>query len=272
MQSHLLAEHRYDYAKFVLRAPLDLCEQYKLQFVQLVAAGDEFDGNGSGYNVKPLRRTPDGQWIYVYELWGPLAQIVRYFSWEAWGKLIERLDVKFDYDVTPSGVRALRDQLEGSGSGGRNVQTFNSRVREKKEGRDGGGFGVAVGSHKSESRLSAYKRGRELGGVEYQISGKKVKKGAAVVDMLLKEGREDVATDPWTELRQHLFTSAVTEYKKATGLSFTEMCQILATGQSDSVVERSLRAIEQHITLLDKEGLEVVRGVVQERLSLDWAA
>lgn len=270
MKSYLLADHRADYVKFTLRAPLDLCEQYKLRFIEIVANGEEFDGPDSGQHVKALRRHADGNWTYVYEIYGPLAQMVRYFDWDAWSPLLERLDVKFDYDISIEGVRALREHLEGQGSGGRNVQTFNSRVRTKKDGRDAGGFGVAIGSHKSDTRLSSYKRGSERGGIEYQLKGRPVKMGVAVIDMMRKSNQEPAHRDPWSELRQQVFTIAVKDYEKATGLSFSEMCDTLAGGTADSIVERSLREIEERVRNLDLTGLRVAQALVQERLALDF--
>lgn len=270
MKSYLQASHRPDYVKFVLRAPLDLCEQYKLRFIEIIASGDEYDGPDSGYHVKPVCRHKDGNWTYAYEMYGPLAQVVRYFDWKSWSPLLQRFDVRIEHDLSIEGVRALREHLEGRGAGGRNVHTFNSRIRTKKDGRDAGGFGIGVGSHKSDARMTAYKRGSEMGGIEYQLSGKRVKTGVGVIDMLRKAGHEQSEIDPWYEMRHQIFTIAVKDYEKDTGLSFAEMLDLLATGAADSAVERSLRRIEQEMASLDKSGLEVVRAVVQERLALDF--
>lgn len=264
-------QHRPDYVKFVFRGPLDLCQQYELRFIETIAAGEEFDGKDSGYHVKPICRHKDGHWSYAYEIYGPLAQIVRYFDWAVWSPLLQRFDVRLDFDLTIDGVRALREHLEQGGSGGRNVHTFNSRVRSKKDGRDAGGFGVGVGSHKSTARMTAYKRGNEMGGIEYQLTGRRVNTGVGVVNMLRKAGHENSHDDPWSEFRQQVFVVAVKDFEKSTGLGFSDMLDTLATGTADSVVERSLRQIEQHLSQLDKSGLEVVKAMVQETLALDFA-
>lgn len=271
MRTYLDTQHRADYVKFLFRGPVDLCEQYKLRFIELISSGDEWDGPESGYVAKPLRKHTDGNWTYVFELFGPLSQVVKYFDWKTWSVMLERFDVKFDLDINSDGVQALRSHLEVYGAGGRNVQTFNSRVRTKKDGRDAGGFGVAVGSHKSTSRLSAYKRGKEAGGVEYQLTGKPVDTAKGVINMLRGEQHEQACKDPWGEFEQQLFTIAVKDYEKATKLSFSEMCGLLMNKPSDSVVERALTIIERQVSNLDKTGLEVVRALVQEQLSFDFA-
>lgn len=272
MRTFLEAAHRPDYAKFLFRGPVDLCEQYKLRFIELISSGEEFDGPDSGYVAKPLRRHNDGNWTYVFELYGPLAQVVKYFDWKTWSAMLERFDVKFDLDLTNEGVLALRSHLETYGAAGRNVHTFNSRIRTKKDGRDAGGFGVAVGSHKSHSRLSAYKRGKERGGVEFQLTGKPVGNAVAVINMLRGENHEQATKDPWAEFSQQLFVVAVKDYEKSMKLSFSEMCGVLTEKPSDSVVERALAAIEKQVAHLDRTGLEVVRAMVQEQLSFDFAA
>lgn len=271
MRTISTTQHRPDYVKFVFRGPLDLCETYKLRFIETIAAGEEFDGSESGYHVKPICKHKDGHWSYAYEVYGPLAQVVRYFDWKAWSPLLQRFDVRIDYDLTIEGVRALREHLEQNGSGGRNVHTFNSRVRNKKDGRDAGGFGVGVGSHKSSARLTAYKRGKEMGGLEYQLSGKRVNTGVGVVDMLRKAGHEQSHDDPWAEFRQQVFTIAVKDFERSTGMSYNDMLDTLATGTSDTPLERSMRQIELHMSQLDKSGLEVVRAMAQEALALDWS-
>lgn len=270
MQPHDVLAHRYDYAKFLLRGPLDLCEHYKLHFVQTIAAGDEDTDGTSGYKAQPVCRHADGQWTYTYEIWGPLSAVVRFLDWNQWSKICHRLDIRWDTDVTTSGIRALRDQLEQGGSGGRNVHTFNSRVRNKKDGRDSGGFGVAVGSHKSELRFSAYKRGSEKGACEFQLSGKRIKTAMSVVNMEITEGDKLTRTDPWSTLRIKLLSNALRTLREGSKLNIEEVHTVLTTGLSDTPVERSLREIERHIEVLDRTGLEVARGLVQERLALDF--
>lgn len=270
MISHLQAEHRCDYVKFLFRGPLDLCEQWKLRFIETIAAGEEYDGSHSGYVAKPLRKGADGLWTYVFEIYGPLAQVVTYFDWDAWSPHLERFDVKFDLGLSTEGVKSLRSHLETYGAGGRNVQTFNSRVRTKEDGRDGGGFGIAVGSHKSDLRFSAYKRGNENGGVEFQVRGARVKNGVSVTNMLRQEGKEEPCKDPWAEFEQHIFTMAQTAFKKDAKLTWEELTGILTEEPVDSTVEKALRVIEGQLDKLDKTALEVVRALVQEQLTFDF--
>lgn len=262
-------DHTTDYAKFLFRGPLDLCEQYKLRFIEVISCGSDEEEKNSGYRAEPLRKHADGQWTYVFEIYGPLSNIVRYLNWKSWSPLLQRMDVRWEVEANSEGVKALRNQFEGHGAGGRNVQTFNSRIRTKKDGRDAGGFGVAVGSHKSTMRFSAYKRGKEKAACEVQFSGGKIDAAVALINGMAQRDIGLSMIDPWVELRRQLFDMGAREMKKCSGLTLTEIESILETGTSDTVQERALRIIERNLDNLDTTGLEVALNTIQLRLALD---
>jgi hypothetical protein len=108
---------------------------------------------------------------FFLEIWGDMAD--RFISVKG-EKLIKlavrcmRLDYRIPFQGEPD-LRILGDEL--SKGTHLNYQTYNSRVRQKTDGRDGGGYGFSVGSMKSTYRLSAYKRGNERPACEAQFRG-----------------------------------------------------------------------------------------------------
>lgn len=105
------------------------------------------------------------------EIWGDLAN--EYYERQCAALFpsdVMRLDfrVELPADVDLNAIAAKAETV-----GRRQFQKFNQRVREKSDDRSSGGFGLAKGSHKSEKRVSVYKRGQELPAAEIQLRGKK---------------------------------------------------------------------------------------------------
>lgn len=101
------------------------------------------------------------------EIWGDLAN-------EYYERLVMELQgvdvMRIDYREELPGevdLNALADKAQNVGR--RQYQKFNQRVREKSNDRSAGGFGLAKGSHKSERRISVYKRASELPAAEIQL-------------------------------------------------------------------------------------------------------
>lgn len=270
MEKPVGREIRIDYVKFSIRAAVDLCWQYRQQFVELMGEMPEFTDKDSGYNAMCVRAYKDGTYLYVYEAWGKLADNVVFMAWNPWHQFIERMDIRYETEVSVDGVEAFRAHCNQFGTSGRNVQTFNSRARTKRNGRDAGGYGLAVGSHKSEFRMSAYKRGKEASAVEFQFRGKRLKAAAAMVEEA-KQRREAVSlVDPWRDMAYKLAMMARRDVRTIAGLELEELDDLLQTGVGDTLQEAALRRIESDVKRLDRTALEVARGYIQERLILDF--
>lgn len=129
--------------------------------------------------------------LKIFEVWGPAAQNV----WDALrtlpvgtreGVKLLRVDVRQELPEATS-ITDVANAL--AGAKGKNVQTFNTRPRTKKGDRDSGGQGVAVGSHKSDRRLTAYQRGKERPAMEVQLRKRAVE---AAWDRFLRAPRGDM--------------------------------------------------------------------------------
>lgn len=110
--------------------------------------------------------------LYSFETWGKLSDVMaRYADDREWAHL-QRLDYQIPCDIDDEKIHGLYEHLRKNKARGRNVTSFDTRPREKSQGRHAGGHGVALGSHKSDKRLSISKRKGESGYIELQLSGK----------------------------------------------------------------------------------------------------
>lgn len=117
-----------------------------------------------------------GKRLYSFETWGRFS--------EAWAQTVnpaeydnlQRLDYRIEADIDTSKLPGFAHHVESNGRFGRNVSTFSSREREKKEGRHAGGKGCSIGSHKSDRRLVIYRRKGESGAIELQLSGQTLRR------------------------------------------------------------------------------------------------
>lgn len=141
-----------------LDSHIDTLEAFKL-------AGDE-----GGYKLHTDYNPNLTHTTKYLEVWGKLANSFYETMFASiFGQDIMRLDYRIELpDEVDLG--ALADKAEKVGR--RQYQFFNQRVREKSGDRSAGGIGLAKGSHKSERRVSIYKRGSELPAAEVQLRGK----------------------------------------------------------------------------------------------------
>lgn len=139
-------------------------------------------GVDAKYNTRCLGQEPEGdKRLYSFETWGPFsdawAQTVGPLKWME----LQRLDIRIECDIDPEKLTGLYGHVSANGKYGRNVNLFDSREREKKEGRHAGGKGISIGSHKSDRRLVIYRRKGEPGAIELQLSGRTLQKLVAAV-------------------------------------------------------------------------------------------
>lgn len=132
------------------------------------------------------------------EIWGDLAnEYYERMVFELGSQDIMRLDYRQELPGEVD-LNALAAKAETIGR--RQFQKFNQRVREKSNDRSAGGFGLAKGSHKSERRVSVYKRASELPAAEIQLRGKKAAEFHASIralfDKAIEENASAAAADP----------------------------------------------------------------------------
>lgn len=134
------------------------------------AAEAHQDNKGGDWRRHNDHSQKDTHMVVYYELWGELADIYcRRYGMSILQGEIRRIDIR----------RSLPEQIDLSrmaniadNNGRRQFQQFNQRDRNKSDDRSSGGRGWAKGSHKSERRLTGYKRASETPAMELQLRGK----------------------------------------------------------------------------------------------------
>lgn len=171
--------YRFDYARFKIDcAPENWANIYggfRESRAQFKASGD-FDKchkvNRLWYNAQSGKET------WAVDVWGEWAGIVQVLS-EFWFTHLTRVDVRCTlWDADGDAVLTLGEHLNRAG-GPFNIHTYNSKPASKRMGRDRGGIGFAVGSHKSDLRISCYKRTSEPTALEFQMTGRYLERSKA---------------------------------------------------------------------------------------------
>lgn len=125
-------------------------------------------------HLHALGADDNGNRMYMVETWGKFAHMVLRELPHEWYTFIARVDWRISVDVNVNRLKFLYAYIEANQKRARNLQLFDTRPRTKKQGRNAGGKGLAVGSHKSEARLSVYQKTGERGAIELQVKGAKL--------------------------------------------------------------------------------------------------
>lgn len=171
------SQARFDYLRLFISHDHDIAQQaygYLRKLLDEVKTWPNVNGN---YSFRPQYNNATQQREYFVDVWGSLAQGIIELAPDyvaAFG--LRRVDVRMPLpEATEKGIAGVARVLAGRGKGRRNVNVFNSAPRSKEGGRNAGGMGIAIGSHKSDWRGSIYKRGSEPAAMEGQYQGKKLR-------------------------------------------------------------------------------------------------
>lgn len=167
---------RIDYISVLLGNSHDLAQHYVNSFVRpyFDSLERQLGPRSGGWTVKPEYNTTAHTNQYFLRVWGELADFFTIAGQDMLrGKLITRLDIRYAIiNGSKESVRRFGAAAMARPKGRRNVQLFDSKGREKgANGRSTGGVGLAIGSHKSDRRVSVYARGNESPAVEIQLQG-----------------------------------------------------------------------------------------------------
>lgn len=175
------AIYRPDYAKFLIEChPQDWAGWYG----NLNRTSHEVQFHGEWLKSHKVNRlwynAAADKETWSIDIWGEWAGIVSYLE-PHWFPLLKRFDVRaIVWDADETAVTSLGMHLYGAVTS-LNIHVFNTRPAVKRMGRDRGGVGFAIGSHKSDLRISCYKRTREPVAMEFQMSGAYLKRMMARV-------------------------------------------------------------------------------------------
>lgn len=166
---------RIDKVDLTLSVAYDLMQTHDRFLRALADSIQEDTGRYIGFRVKCFSAEKEsGQRIYGVSTWGPGADDFLQLLPTEYHRYISRVDFRIETEVSPTGLSSIEQRINEFNPRKRNVRKYTTRKREKEFGRDAGGVGLAFGSHKSDIRLTMYKRAGESGSVEIQLSGKRL--------------------------------------------------------------------------------------------------
>lgn len=162
---------RPDYAKFLFECTPELWNHTYRVFCEtsheVKFAGDFLKSHKTNrlwYNAEK------GMETWSLEVWGEWAGIIRSLP-PMWVLALKRYDVRaIVWDATKDTILDIGQHLQRNVTS-HNINVFATKQATKRLGRDRGGVGFAIGSHKSDLRITTYKRTSEPVAQEFQCTG-----------------------------------------------------------------------------------------------------
>jgi hypothetical protein len=189
---------RPDYAKFLFE-----CEPEVWNHLIRVAHETSHTMKFSGEWLKSHKtnrlwfNAEKGMETWTLEIWGEWAGIVSKLPAD-WLLSLKRFDVRaIVWDATKDTILDLGQHMQRNVTS-HNIHVFATKPATKRLGRDRGGHGFAIGSHKSDLRITCYKRTGEPVAQEFQCTGAMLARlKLAAWDWYNKTGK---TIDPWVNL------------------------------------------------------------------------
>lgn len=162
---------RHDYAKFMFECQPEVWNHlYRV----LNETSHEMKFQGEWLKSHKTNRlhfnAEKGMETWVLEIWGEWAGIVEKLPAE-WILSLKRFDARaIVWDADKDTILDLGQHLQRNVNS-HNINVYNTKPATKRLGRDRGGVGFAIGSHKSDLRITCYKRTGEPVAQEFQCTG-----------------------------------------------------------------------------------------------------
>lgn len=189
---------RVDYARFIFHVPAEVWSSYTSL---LHNSSHELKFHGEWLKSHKVNRlyydATSGRETWAVDIWGEWAGIVHSLP-ITWLHSLARLDVRaIVWDTTGETIVNIGQHLQKHVTS-YNIHVYSSREATKRLGRDRGGKGFAIGSHKSDLRITTYKRKNEPCAQEFQMSGAYLKR--LVASTVATCGGSKGTIDPWSFL------------------------------------------------------------------------
>lgn len=166
---------RIDKVDLTFHADFDLMQTHQKFLRGLADSIQDDTGRYIGFRVKCFSAEKEGRKrIYGVSTWGPGSDDFLQLLPSEYHTNISRVDFRIETEVSASGLAGVEKRADEFNPRNRNIHKFSTRKRQKDFGRNSGGNGLGFGSHKSDVRLTMYKRAGETGAVEIQLSGKRL--------------------------------------------------------------------------------------------------
>lgn len=162
---------RPDYAKFLIDCEPDLWQSI-YRGITMLSHERKYKAEWlKSHKVNRLwYNAAQGMETWSLEIWGEWSGLVELFD-PSWLERIKRFDVRANvWDATKDTILDIGQHLQRNVTS-HNINVYNTRPASKRLGRDRGGVGFAIGSHKSDLRITCYKRTGEPVAQEFQCSG-----------------------------------------------------------------------------------------------------
>lgn len=207
--------YRPDYAKFVFTVPAGTWHQYSERFHEA--------SHQRKYNTEWLKSHKMSPWYgnaalgtetWSVDIWGEWAGLVEALP-VAFFPYLRRFDVRaVIWDCDEATIVAVGQHLQRTVTS-HNVNVYSTKPATKRMGRDRGGKGFAIGSHKSDLRVSVYKRTGEPCAQEFQCSGTMLKNSTELIWEGF-QGHEKII-DPWKALVRRIQSQGESRMAKVFG-------------------------------------------------------
>jgi len=189
---------RPDYAKFLIHCHPEHWQSY---YHRLNEEAHDFKAAGEwlkSHKVNRLWFNADSQMeTWSIDIWGEWAGIVRQLPAE-WAAFLKRYDIRsIIWDATEDTILDVGQHMQRNVTS-HNINVFSTKKASKRLGRDRGGVGFAIGSHKSDLRVTTYKRTGEPVAQEFQCSGAMLSR--LVLASVERNVRSRGTTDLWIDL------------------------------------------------------------------------
>ena len=191
---------RADYAKFLIDCHPNEWQSY---YHALNAASHERKYAGEWLKSHKVNRlwynAAADMETWSIDIWGEWAGIVEALP-AHWFPKLRRLDIRaVVWDADAETIKRIGQHLCGNVTS-HNINLYNTRPGTKRLGRDRGGVGFAIGSHKSDLRITCYKRTGEPVAQEFQMTGAYLRR--LKEDTIVSCGQNPEVVDLWRALRQ----------------------------------------------------------------------
>lgn len=197
--------YRFDYAKFLFHVKPHI---WNLTSQRIHALAHEMKVKGEwlkSHKTTRLWYNQDADMeTWSLEIWGEWAQVVSRYPPD-WVPCLKRLDVRaILWDVNEEAIIEVGQHLQKNLTR-YNVNVYSTKPRTKRDGRDAGGKGFSIGSHKSDLRVTCYKRSGEPCAQEFQCSGALLARHYTEVMDLVSGAKGTI--DPWNALNMRIQAS-----------------------------------------------------------------
>src|SRR5688572_27438225 len=162
MANQSTVQPKMDYVKYIIPMDTDRIQQLGARINAAIMDKTVPFDHGRGFKLSVLDSTPTtgGKRRLVLDAWGPATKALIDWLDSSYVPFIVRLDYRRELrSITRDHVRGYLTRMVLGAKKKRNITTYDTNDRQKTHSRDVGGYGLTIGSRKSDSHTTIYQRG-----------------------------------------------------------------------------------------------------------------